>query len=50
MGEIPVHATHWPAFIYSFIDGYNPNNKQNGLYHGLLLVHIRSLFLIDHII
>ena len=49
-GEIKVRAVHWLAFMYNFTDGYDPNNKQNGLYCGLILVHVRSLFLIKHII
>ena len=49
-GEIKVRAAHWPTFMYNFEDGYDPNNKQLGLCRGLLLVRVRSSFLINHII
>jgi hypothetical protein len=49
-GEIKVHAAQWPTFMYSFTDGYDPDDMQNGLCRGLLLVHVRSLFLIMLII
>jgi len=49
-GEIKVRAAHWPAFMYSFVNGYDPDDKQNGLCRGLLLVRVRSSFLVDHII
>ena len=49
-GEIKVHAAQWPTFMYSFTDGYDPDDMQNGLCRGLLLVRVRSLFLIMLII
>jgi hypothetical protein len=36
--------------MYSFVNGYDPDDKQNGLCRGLLLVRVRSSFLVDHII
>ena len=39
-GLIRVRASKWPAFMYDFSKGYDPNNKDFGLCRGELLVRV----------
>jgi hypothetical protein len=38
--KIRVHASHWPTFMYNFTQGYDPDNRDLGLCHGLILVQV----------
>ena len=48
--KIRVHAPHWPTFMYNFTEGYDTNNMDLGLCHGLILIHIGVSCCFDQII
>ena len=36
--KLCVHASHWPTFMYNFVEDYDPDNTDFGLCRGLIPV------------
>jgi len=36
--KLCVYASHWPTFMYNFVEDYDPDNTDFGLCRGLILV------------
>ncbi len=48
--KIRVHTSHWPTFMYNFTEGYDPNNMDLSLCHGLILVRVGVSRCFDQIV
>ena len=47
-GTIRIRASEWPSFLYDNSVEYDPNNEEDGLFKGYLLLRVRLFTFSQH--
>ena len=49
-GTIRIRASEWPSFLYASTTSYDPDNEEEGLLRGYLLLRVRFLTFLWHLL